>query len=284
VRVPAEVLAREDIQNWVNPTTGVRERGLWAYLEEHGYPALDNRRYLAIVDDTRAADRRWFGMKGHSIIPANSGGYAPTDRDPSQQNRNNVGGTWLTVFTDGSRLDFRADGGEFGPALAHELAHSMGATLEGSPNYNEQSFGHPTDCADLLCYNNYEQVGQHYTVCSAARQDNYQSFFQAWGSESKAANRLDCGRDDYFAVYADGSGEKPWADVRWSGSRNQFFWGNQHRPRYAGEPFTNPDIPPSCLYLEDGYCPPGVSRPALGALTAERTRPEPRRSAWLVVS
>lgn len=269
VQVPAEVLAREDIQNWVNPATGRREQGLWPYLEAHGYPARNDRRYVVIVDDVRAADHRSNGMKGHAIIPANTGGYAPTDLSPGPQNRNNAGGTWLTLFTDGRREDFRAGGGEFGPALAHELTHTLGAALEGSPHYNAQSYGHPSDCADLLCYNNYEQAGQHYTACSTARTDSYQAFWSAWGSESKAAVRLDCNRDDYFARYADGSGEKPWADDRWSGSRNTFLWGNQERERYAGAPFTNPSIPPSCLYLSGGYCPPGVKS---GALLEQRTR------------
>lgn len=269
VRVPADVLAREDIQNWVNPSTGDREQGLWAYLEGHGYPSRNDRRYVVIVDDVRAADHRSNGIKGHAVIPANSGGYAPTDLDPGPQNRNNAGGTWLTLFTSGKRGDFRAGGGEFGPALAHELTHTLGAALEGSPHYNEQSYGHPSDCADLLCYNSYEQAGQHYTACSTARQDTYRAFWAAWGSESKAAVRLDCGRDDYFARYADGSGEKPWAGERWSASRNTFLWGNQDLPRYTGAPFSNPSIPPSCLYLSGGYCPPGVST---GALTEPRTR------------
>lgn len=269
-QVPAEVLAREDIQNWVNPATGRREQGLWAYLESHGYPARNDRRYVVIVDDVRAADHRSNGMKGHAVIPANTGGYAATDLSPGPQNRNNAGGTWLTVFTDGRREDFRAGGGEFGPALAHELTHTLGAALEGSPHYNAQSYGHPSDCADLLCYNNYEQAGQHYTACSAAQNDSYRAFWAAWGSESKAAVRLDCNRDDYFARYADGSGEKPWADERWSASRNAFLWGNQERPPYAGEPFTNPNIPPSCLYLAGGYCPPGVKT---GGLVEQRTLP-----------
>lgn len=274
VEVPADVLAREDIQNWVNPATGRREMGLWPYLEAHGYPARNDRRYVVIVDDVRAADHRSNGMKGHAVIPANTGGYAPTDLDPGPQNRNNAGGTWLTLFTSGNRADFRAGGGEFGPALAHELTHTLGAALEGSPHYNEQSYGHPSDCADLLCYNNYEQAGQHYTACSKARQDSYRSFWAVWGSESKAAVRLDCNRDDYFARYADGSGEKPWADERWSASRNTFLWGNQGRPGYTGPPFTNPNIPPSCLYLPDGYCPPGVS---VGALIEQDPRP------WITV-
>ena len=264
--VPQAVLRREPYQNWVNPATGELEQGLWPYLEDHGYPARANRRYITITDYAGV----WNQLGGATVVPCSGNGYGPADTQPGPQNCNNKGGTWMTISLAGNAG--RDLGPEqtlsFGEKLAHELAHSMGGVLPDSPHYNPDHPLHPSDCADLLCLNSYDQPGQHYTACGGSKSDTFRAFTNGIFSSpntSRWAYRLDCGRDDYFALdLVDGHVvERDWAESRWAGENNQFFWGGE-RPDAPLAPFSNDryKIAPECTYNPAGWCPPGVQRAA----------------------
>lgn len=262
VAVPVAVLRREAIQNWDNPRTGVREQGLYAYLQSHGYPARENRRVLTIVADLRSPDYAWWGAVGEAQSLGIGTGYGPLDDRPGAQNTNNAGDLWATVFTDGRAWDFEPGAGDLVGVIAHEISHGLGAVLETAPHHNDENFAHASDCADLMCYNTIDEPGQDYLACSRATEQTFDSFTALASEVGRASLRLDCHRDDYFAERADGSGEKQWAEQRWSISRNRFLWGNQDREPYVGPMLVAPEVPPSCLTNADGYCPPGVQRPA----------------------
>jgi hypothetical protein len=281
VTVPQAVLRREPYQNWINPGTGQREMGLWPYLESHGYPARNDRRYITITDDAGV----WNYRGAAAIVPCSGSGYGPADLDPDPaQNCNNAGGTWLTVSLSGEPdEDLEAvSGSSLGQLLAHEWAHAAGGVVEGAPNSNPLNFLHPSDCADLLCYNNLDQDGQHYDACGSAAADTWTAFNLGWpasAADSRAAFRMDCGRNDYFGLYLSGGvvAERRWTSTRWSGHRSRFLWGDAGTS-YAGEPFSNLDhqIPPACTYDAGGWCPPGT-------VTAARSAGEPPAgTVWAV--
>ena len=257
VTVPHAVLRREPYQNWTNPATGAVELGLWPWLEQHGYPPTDDRRYITITDSPGV----WNFLGGATIVPCEGMAYGAADARPGPENCNQTGGTWMTVSTDNRVQDFDpVSTGSFGERLAHELVHGMGALVEGAPHYNPLNAGHPSDCADLLCYNNIAEDGQHYDACGGAPADSWDAFFSSGANSSRAAYRLDCGRDDYYGfALVDGSvQEKPWTQTRWAGEDDRFFWGGVDG--YDGAPFsaTAFSIPPECTYDPHGWCPPGV--------------------------
>lgn len=264
VAVPQAVLQREPYQAWVNPETGRLEPGLWPYLELHGYPATNDRRYITITDDPRV----WNRQGGAAIVPCSGSGYGPADETPDPTvNCNNAGGTWLTISLSGdARRDLDpVSNASLGQLLAHEWAHATGAVTEGAPHFNPDNFAHPSDCADLLCYNSIDQDGQHYDACGGAGADTWDAFQRGWpmsAAESRAAFRMDCGRDDYFGLAPAGESvvERDWTTRRWSGHRSRFLWGDGGTA-YAGAPFSNLDhpIPPQCTYDPAGWCPPGVT-------------------------
>ena len=264
VTVPQAVLRREPYQDWVNPATGRRELGLWPYLESHGYPARDDRRYITITDDPRV----WNYRGAAAIVPCSGSAYGPADLRPDPaQNCNNAGGTWLTVSLSGDAGDDldTVSASSLGQLLAHEWGHALGGVVEGAPNFNPLNFLHPSDCADLLCYNTVDEDGQHYTACGRATEDTWTAFNLGWPAspaESRAAFRLDCGRDDYFGLsLSDGVVvEEDWAASRWSAHRSRFVWGDAGAS-YAGSAFSNLDheIPPACTYALGGWCPPGTT-------------------------
>ncbi|HEU5036302.1 MAG TPA: hypothetical protein VFT70_04820 [Nocardioides sp.] len=254
--VPHTVLQREPYQNWTDPDTGELQQGLWPWLEVHGFPARDDRRYITVTDTPGV----WNYLGGATIIPCSGSGYGPADLTPGAQNCNQQGGTWMTISTDNRPRDFDVRGtGSFGERLAHEFAHGMGAVLDGSPHANGQNPLHPTDCADLLCYNNVDEPGQTYDSCGGGS-GGWAAFVAGGASTSRAAYRLDCGRDDYYALrLQDGVvTERSWAATRFAGEDNRFYWGGV--PGYAGPTFSNADhaIPPGCTYDPAGWCPPGV--------------------------
>ena len=257
--VPHAVLQREPYQNWTDPDTGELQLGLWPWLETHGFPARDDRRYITVTDTSGV----WNYLGGATIIPCSGSGYGPVDLSPGAQNCNQAGGTWMTLSTDNRAEDFRVTStGSFGERLAHELAHGMGAVLEGSPHSNVDNPLHPSDCADLLCYNNVAEAGQSYDRCGGSPTDTWSGFVTSDANTSRAAYRLDCGRDDYFAYHLrDGVlEEKGWAATRFAGEDNRFYWGGAEG--YSGPPFSNLDyrIPPQCTYDPEGWCPPGATR------------------------
>jgi hypothetical protein len=270
VTVPHAVLQREPYQNWTDPETGELQQGLWPWLEDHGFPARGDRRYITITDTAGV----WNFLGGATIIPCSGSAYGPVDLRPGAQNCNQQGGTWMTLSTDNRVSDFRATGtGSFGERLAHEFAHGMGAVLEGAPNANEQNPLHPSDCADLLCYNGVDQDGQHYDRCGGSPVDTWAGFVASGASTSRSAYRLDCGRDDYYA-YRRRDGvveERAWAAVRWAGEDNRFYWGGEEG--YDGPVFSNADhrIPPGCTYDPAGWCPPGVERTSRRGLSTAET-------------
>ena len=258
--VPRAVLQREPYQYWLNPRTGKLEMGMWPWLETLKGFDDPNRHYITITDSPVV----WNYLGGATSIPGGGIGYGPADDQPGPQNLNNIGGTWTTVSTNNTRDYFDTKwGGDFAEILAHELAHGMGAVLPSAPHYNPDNQLHPSDCADLLCYNHVDKDGQTYLACGPRTATDWWRFVLRGGDNDRDAYRLDCNRDDYFAIRADGSGkEMPWANQRWAGNRNRFFWGNQNRAPYRGPAFSNTDysIPPQCTYdnSEDAWCPPGV--------------------------
>ena len=259
VTVPHDVLLREPYQNWTDPETGQLELGLWPWLESHGFPSRDDRRYITVTD-TRGV---WNFLGGATIVPCSGSGYGPADLQPGAQNCNQKGGTWMTLSTDGGLNDFRANAtGSFGERLAHEFAHGMGAVVEGSPHANPDNPGHPSDCADLLCYNNVAQPGQDYDRCGGSPGDTWRAYLSSDANTSRASYRLDCGRDDYYAyVLRDGVlDERAWAAERWAGEDDRFYWGGVDG--YQGPSFSNLDyrVPPACTYDPTGWCPPRVGR------------------------
>lgn len=281
VTVPRAVLRREPYQNWLNPGTGRREMGLWPYLESNGYPARGDRRYITITDYRGV----WNYRGGATIVPCSGSGYGPADLDPDpEQNCNDAGGTWLTISLTGSaRQDLdAASASSLAQLLAHEWAHASGAAVEGTPNFNPDNFLHPSDCADLLCYNNVDEDGQHYEACGGATLDLWAAFNAGWPSsaaDSEAAFRMDCHRDDYFGLYLSRGvvAEKSWTSTRWSGHRSRFLWGDGETA-YVGGPFSNLDheIPPECTYDRGGWCPPRVTP---GGRSAGEPAP---RTVWAV--
>ena len=63
----------------------------------------------------------------------------------------------------------------------------MGAVLAGSPNANEENLLHPGDCADLLCYNNAAEDGQHYDRCGGSPVDTWAGFVARYAARSVPA-------------------------------------------------------------------------------------------------
>jgi hypothetical protein len=91
------------------------------------------------------------------------------DRRPGPGNRNNGGPSYG-----------RVDAGCWNPVVAtHELAHMLGALLEGSPNASGN--GHCTDGNDIFC-----------------SRDSAGSRVRAVCVDKRQAQRLDCNHDDYF--------------------------------------------------------------------------------------
>ncbi|WP_127503121.1 RICIN domain-containing protein [Actinoplanes solisilvae] len=112
------------------------------------------------------------------------------DRRPGLGNRNNGGPSYA-----------RVDAGCWSSAMAaHELTHSLGATLIGSPN--SSGAGGCLDDHDLLC--GPDRSGKPVrTACP-----------------KKHETRLDCGHDDYFST-----NPKPgsYLDENWNVARSEFL-------------------------------------------------------------
>jgi hypothetical protein len=266
VRVPSDVWRREPYENYDNdhdPATPPRQ-GLFAWLEARGYDRPD-RRYVVLQQGPGV----WNPGGGVSLIAAN-GALWPLDDQPGPQNRNDAAGTWIAinVAQDGSSLPSYSTG-NLGEVLAHEWAHSLGAVLPTAPHYNalNPNGGHPSDCADVLCYNNYDADGQHYDACGGAPADTFKAFRTdprdpQWGFDapqvSRAAYRLDCHRDDYWGVDARTGQDKPWTAVRWSTHHSRWLWGNPDL--YTGPAFDmgSFNVPPQCAYDPTGWCPDGT--------------------------
>jgi len=265
VSVPSDVWRREPYESYDNdhdPATPPRQ-GVFAWLEGQGFDRPD-RRYVLLEQGPGV----WNPGGGVSIIAAN-GIFAPLDDQPGPQNRNEAGGTWIAVNVrqDGSSLDPFSTG-NLGEVLVHEWAHSLGAVLPSAPNYNalNPNGGHAADCADVLCYNNYDADGQHYDACGGSTVDSFDAFETdphdpLWGLDapqsSRAAYRLDCHRDDYWGVAARTGADKAWTGQRWSIHHSRWLWGNPDV--YTGPSFdmSSFGVPPECAYDPGGWCPDG---------------------------
>ena len=266
VRVPGDVWPREPYESFDNdgdPATPPRQ-GIFAWLQAQGFDRPD-RRYVVLEQGPGV----WNPGGGVALMAAN-GTFAPLDDQPGPQNRNEAAGTWIAVNVreDGSGLDPYATG-NLGEELAHEWAHSLGAVLPTAPHYNalNPNGGHAADCADLLCYNDFDADGQHYAACGGSAVDTFQAFRTdprdpRWGLDapqvSRAAYRLDCRRDDYWGVAARTGAEKPWAAQRWSTHHSRWLWGNPDV--YTGPAFDvgAHGVPPQCAYDPGGWCPDGT--------------------------
>ena len=266
VSVPADVWKREPYENYDNdgdPSTPPRQ-GIFAWLRAHGYDRPE-RRYVVLEQGPGV----WNPGGGAAIIAAD-GTFLPYDDQPGPQNHNEAAGTWIVVSVrqDGSSLD-PSSTGNLGEVLAHEWAHTLGAELRTAPHYNSANPNkdHPSDCADLLCYNVYDADGQHYDACGGASADTYQAFRTdptdpEWGLNAPQVNRdayrLDCGRDDYWGVDATTGADLPWTSTRWSTSHSRWLWGNPDV--YTGPDFDMGafDVPPECAYDPGGWCPDGT--------------------------
>ncbi|NYD42848.1 hypothetical protein [Nocardioides panaciterrulae] len=265
VQVPIDVWRREPYENYDNdgdPATP-RRQGLFPWLEALGYDRPD-RRYVVIEQGPGG----WNPGGGAAVIAAD-GTFQRLDDQPGPQNRNEAAGTWIAVNVrqDGANLD-PAAGGSLGEVLAHEWAHSLGAMLPSAPHYNPLNpVGHASDCADLLCYNDYDADGQHYDACGGATADTFAAFGTdpddpKWGLNapewSRAAYRLDCHRDDYWGVDAGTGAEKRWVDRRWSIHRSRWLWGNPDVYTGPDLDISAYDVPPECAYDPGGWCPDGT--------------------------
>ena len=253
VTVPRDVYLREPYQNldhYSDPATP-NQMGIWPYLEAQGFDD-PNRRYLTIVDGSNV----WNYRGGSAIVWGGGSGYGPVDDRAGAANRNNADGTWISLSTTNDAADWDpAFDGKAPGRLAHELAHGVGGVYGTAPHANVVGNPlHPTDCGDLLCYNNYDADGQDYDVCGPARLNTFRNYSDTDGPESRPAFRLDCGRDDYWNQLD----ELP--SGRWNGYDNSFYWGNQTPYDYTGPRFSNLDhqIPPQCTYDPGGFCPPDV--------------------------
>lgn len=272
VQVPSEVWRREPYQNYDHdrdPATPPRQ-GVFAWLQARGYDRSD-RRYVVIQQGPGV----WNRGGGMAMIAAN-GVYAPLDDQPGPQNRNEAAGTWIAINLrhGGADLDPFATG-NLGELLVHEWTHSLGAVLQTAPHYNalNPNGGHAADCADVLCYNDYDAEGQHYDACGGAAADTFRSFSTdprdpRWGLDapqaSRAAYRLDCHRDDYWGVDDRTGADKPWAGRRWSVHHSRWLWGNPDV--YAGPDFDlgAHNVPPECAYDAQGWCPDGLPNGVAG--------------------
>lgn len=253
VTVPHSVYLREPYQNWnhdSDPATP-NQMGIWPYLETQGHDD-PNRRYVTIVDGANV----WNHRGGSAIVWGGGSGYGPVDDRPSVANKNNADGIWMSLSTTNDAADWDpAFDGKAPGRLAHEFAHGVGGVYGTSPNANvEGNPLHPTDCADLLCYNNRDVDGQTYDNCGPATANSFRHYSDRDGSQSRPAFRLDCGRNDYWNHL----NQLP--SGKWNGYDNSFYWGNQSEHDYTGARFSNLDfqIPPQCTYDPYGYCPPGV--------------------------
>jgi hypothetical protein len=124
------------------------------------------------------------------------------DRRPGAGNRNNGGPSYG-----------RVDAGCWGAVVAtHELAHTLGALLEDSPNAGAN--GHCTDGNDIFCSKDTAKVR---AVCT----------------DKKHLQRLDCNHDDYFSTNPkDGS----YLAENWNIAQNEFLLRSDGGDDGPGEP------------------------------------------------
>lgn len=184
VVVPASVLT-------VEPSA---PGGLNAWLGSHGYNRTD-RKYYSLIQ--RKSPNQFVGASTINDT---------IDTSPGVSNANNQGPTYMYEFKNpAGNYDSAFTVAQNGADFAHEIAHSLGSVLPGSPHYNVLNPVHPTDCYDLLCYsdelNSYP--GENRGVCTA----------------KKMQVRLDCNKDDYFND--DGAA---WTAQRWAISTSTFLW------------------------------------------------------------
>ncbi|WP_343910330.1 hypothetical protein [Nocardioides aquiterrae] len=209
VPAPADVYDRGP---WATSDGGLRD---WLVAQGFSEP---NRKYVVLLQRTpryATGDNPESGWQPHAEDYAASLG----DSDPSLDNAANYN-SFLFVAVGG--LPKRPDPAMadwYGPTIAHEMAHALGALAPGAPHANPSNPGHPSDCNDILCYGD-GYPGERYDVgCGGVR-----------AGSGLAASRLDCNQDDYFSA----AGGPPWAPVaegawtaqRWSISHSSFLYGN----------------------------------------------------------
>jgi hypothetical protein len=133
------------------------------------------------------------------------------DRRPGPGNRNNGGPSYG-----------RIDAGCWSAVVAtHELAHTLGAQLDGSPN--AAGNGHCTDGNDIFC------------SAAAAK-------VRAVCPDRKHAQRLDCNHDDYFSTDPkDGS----YLDENWNIAQSEFLLRGDGGADVPDAPATAPAAQPT---------------------------------------
>ena len=126
------------------------------------------RRFVLFMDwsDPTSTDQRAL---------CGGGQVSPWDTAPGRSNVNNNAGRIAAVYMKPG-LCYQAQG----DALLHEIGHTLGAILDGSPNNNGR--GHVNDRYDALAHG-----GQVVPACSATR----------------FKTQLDCRGDDYFNTKID---------------------------------------------------------------------------------
>ncbi len=137
------------------------------------------------------------------------------DQRPGLGNRNNGGPSY-------GRIDAGCWGTQ---TAAHELTHTLGAILHGSPN--SSGGGSCTDDYDLLCGPDHSGAAIR-SVCPRAHEV-----------------RLDCGHDDYFST-----NPKPgsWLAKNWNVANSDFLLrsdGGDDIPDTPGAVVPTPTVPPA---------------------------------------
>lgn len=132
------------------------------------------------------------------------------DTRPGHDNRGNNEAGYAILdgpnLSNGADIQTNAEGCFF-----HEVVHMLGAMHITAPHFNSQNPGHPTDCWDVLCY---EQGGFGQTVMNTC--DN----------KKKNMVRLDCHNNDYFSVAGDnGLAKKSWTSQWWNVGASQHLYG-----------------------------------------------------------
>ncbi|GAB2616008.1 hypothetical protein Aab01nite_28640 [Paractinoplanes abujensis] len=201
VRFVTTPQCRVDVSEVQLPTGGLASfAGSIAALDKLGYNRTD-RKYLIFADATV-----YCGIATYVA-----------DRRPGLGNRNNGGPSYG-----------RVDSGCWSSAMAaHELTHTLGATLIDSPN--SSGAGGCLDEYDLLC--GPDRSGRQVrTACP-----------------KKNEMRLDCGKDDYF-----NTNPKPgsYLDENWNIARSEFLLrsdGGDDIPDAIGapQPVETPSAAPS---------------------------------------
>lgn len=217
VKVPASVYDTGRVWPGSSSPTPFGPGTVTDWLLAHGYDR-PNRKYLVILQSSPSYAPGWAGISEDLAAGAGSGD-GRGDETPTLDNPANytsfsyVDSSW--VFLGGRDV---ADTVYPAQLIAHEMTHSLGAMTASAPHDSSVNPLHPTDCWDLLCYDN-QTAGQTYSNGCGTK---------ATASDlARSHLRLDCNRDDYWAPATDaGAPAAAWTRQRWAVSSSSFLYGN----------------------------------------------------------